>query len=69
MLACAGAGGITRIQLKSGAAPVIVDTTPVNPGVHTTTIDPQTHAVFTVWSNRDGSGDFVQKFRPDAAGN
>jgi hypothetical protein len=22
------------------------------------------HAVFTVWSNRDGSGDFVQKFIP-----
>jgi len=32
--------------------------------VHTTAIDPATHAVFTVWSNRDGSGDFVQKFTP-----
>ncbi len=62
MLACAGSGGLTRIQLKDGAAPVIVDTTPVNAGVHTTAIDPATHAVFTVWSNRDGSGDFVQKF-------
>ena len=64
MLACAGGGGITRIQLKADAAPVIVDTTPVNAGVHTSAIDPATHAVFTVWSNRDGSGDFVQKFTP-----
>jgi hypothetical protein len=64
ILACAGGGGITRIQLKNGAAPEIIDTTPVNPGVHTTAIDPTTHAVFTVWSNRDGSGDFVQKFTP-----
>jgi hypothetical protein len=64
ILACAGGGGITRIQLKAGASPEIIDTTPVNGGVHTTAIDPTTHAVFTVWSNRDGSGDFVQKFTP-----
>jgi len=64
ILACAGGGGITRIQLKADAAPVLIDTTPVNAGVHTTAIDPSTHAVFTVWSNRDGSGDFVQKFTP-----
>ena len=64
ILACAGGGGITRIQLKAGAAPEIIDTTPVNAGVHTVAIDPTTHAVFTVWSNRDGSGDFVQKFTP-----
>jgi hypothetical protein len=64
VLACAGSGGITRLQLKAGAAPAIIDTTAVNAGVHTTAIDPSTHAVFTVWSNRDGSGDFVQKFTP-----
>lgn len=64
VLACAGDGGITRFQLKAGAAPSIIDTTAVNAGVHTTAIDPTTHAVFTVWSNRDGSGDFVQKFVP-----
>ncbi len=64
VLACAGGGGITRIQLKADAAPAIIDTTTVNPGVHTTAVDPTTHAVFTVWSNRDGSGDFVQKFTP-----
>ena len=64
ILACAGGGGITRVQLKPDAAPEIIDSLTVNPGVHTTAIDPATHAVFTVWSNRDGSGDFVQKFTP-----
>lgn len=64
VLACAGSGGITRIRLEADAAPQIIDTTPVNAGVHTVAIDPATHAVFTVWSNRDGSGDFVQKFTP-----
>ena len=64
VLACAGSGGITRIQLKDNAAPEIIDTTTVNPGVHTTAIDPSTHAVFAVWANRDGSGDFVQRFTP-----
>jgi len=32
--------------------------------VHTTAIDPVTHAVFVVWSNRDGSGDYVEKLTP-----
>jgi DNA-binding beta-propeller fold protein YncE len=64
IIACAGSGGITRLQLHDGAAPTIVDTTPVNAGAHTNAIDPATHAVFTVWSNRDGSGDFFQKLTP-----
>jgi DNA-binding beta-propeller fold protein YncE len=64
ILACAGGGGLTRIQLKAGATPQIIDTTAINAEVHTTAIDPTSHAVFTVWSNRDGSGDFVQKFTP-----
>lgn len=64
VLACAGSGGITRFQLAAGAAPKVLDVTPVDPGVHTTAIDPVTHAVFTVWSKRDGSGDFEQKFTP-----
>jgi DNA-binding beta-propeller fold protein YncE len=62
LLVCAGSGGLTRIQLKRDATPTLVDTTPVNAGAHTVAIDPSTHALFTVWSNRDGSGDFVQKF-------
>ncbi len=64
ILACAGGGGLTRYQLKAGAAPALIDSVSVNAGVHTTAIDPTTHAVFTVWSNADGSGDFVQKFNP-----
>jgi hypothetical protein len=68
MMACAGDTRITRTQLRANAAPVVVDTTPVDPGVHTAAIDQSTHAVFTVWSKRDGSGDFVQKFAPSAMG-
>lgn len=64
IMACGGGAGITRLQLRPGAAPEIIDTTPVDPEVHTVAIDPATHAVFTVWSKGDGSGDFVQKFTP-----
>jgi DNA-binding beta-propeller fold protein YncE len=64
LLACAGSGGITRIALHPDGSLAIVDTTPVNPGVHTTAIDPKTNAVFTVWSNHDGSGDYVEKLIP-----
>jgi DNA-binding beta-propeller fold protein YncE len=64
ILACGGSGGVTRIQLQADGSLAILDTTPVNAGVHTVAIDPTTHAVFTVWANRDGSGDFVQKFTP-----
>jgi DNA-binding beta-propeller fold protein YncE len=64
VLACAGDGGVTRIQLERGNAPHVLDVTPVAPGVHTDGIDPATHAVFAVWSNRDGSGDFVEKLVP-----
>jgi DNA-binding beta-propeller fold protein YncE len=64
VLACAGDGGVTRIQLEKNAAPHVLDTTPVHDGIHTDGIDPTTHAIFAVWSNRDGSGDFVQRFTP-----
>jgi hypothetical protein len=64
VLACAGSGGLTRLRLVRDAAPQIVDSTAVDSGVHTVAIDPQTHAVFTVWSKEDGSGDFVAKFLP-----
>ena len=64
MLACAGSGGVTRIQLHRDAAPVIVDTTTIDPGVHTTAIDPSNHRVWAVWAKRDGGGDFVQGFDP-----
>jgi hypothetical protein len=64
VLACAGDGGITRFTLHRGAAPTLLDQVTVSPGVHTSAIDPKTHAVFAVWADRDGKGDFVQKFNP-----
>jgi hypothetical protein len=64
VLACAGDGGVTRIQLVRDASPHVIDVTPVAQGLHTDGIDPVSHAVFAVWSNRDGSGDFVQKLAP-----
>lgn len=64
VLACAGGGGVTRIQLTREGTPRVLDTTPVDPGVHTAAIDPATHTVWAVWSKRDGTGDFVQGFTP-----
>jgi hypothetical protein len=64
MLACAGDGGVTRIALQPSAAPRVIDTTPVAAGVHTDAVDPRTHDVFAVWSDRNGGGDFVQVLRP-----
>ena len=64
VLACAGDGGVTRFRLRRGAAPELIDKTAVDAGVHTVAIDPLTHAVFAVWGDRDGKGDFLQKFTP-----
>jgi DNA-binding beta-propeller fold protein YncE len=64
VVACAGGGGVSRFTLTRGGAPRALDVTEVNPGVHTNAIDPKTHSVFTVWADRDGKGDFVQKFNP-----
>src|SRR5476649_1745236 len=54
VIACAGDGGITRFRLQKDAAPVLIDKTAVDPGVHTVAIDSATHAVFAVWGDRDG---------------
>jgi hypothetical protein len=64
VLACAGSGGIARFQLVQGGAPKLLDTTPLNAGVHTTGIDPSNHAVWAVWADREGKGDFVQRLNP-----
>ena len=64
VLACAGDGGVTRIALQAGGAPRVIDTTPVAAGVHTDAVDPRTHDVYAVWSDRNGGGDFVQMLRP-----
>jgi hypothetical protein len=64
VLACAGDGGVTRFALQRGGAPKLLDKVAVDPGVHTCAVDPVTHAVFAVWADRDGKGDFVQKLIP-----
>jgi len=64
IVACAGGASVSRFQLAKGAAPKLIDVTPVNAGVHTNAIDPKTHAVFIVWGDRDGKGDFEQKLLP-----
>lgn len=64
VLACAGDGGVTRFQLQRNAAPVQLDKLAIAPGVHTLAVDPKTHAVFAVWADRDGKGDFVEKLVP-----
>jgi hypothetical protein len=64
VLACAGGGGITRFALHRGGAPTMLDSVTVSPGVHTNAVDPKTHAVFAVWADRDGKGDYLQKFNP-----
>jgi DNA-binding beta-propeller fold protein YncE len=64
IVSCAGGGGVSRFQLIRGGAPKLLDTTMVDAGVHTNAIDPKTHAVFTVWGDRDGKGDFMQRFTP-----
>lgn len=50
VMACAGSGGVTAIQLSADAAPKIIATVAVDPGVHTVGIDPATHVMWAVWS-------------------
>ena len=64
VLACAGDGGVTRFQLQRGGAPALLDKVAIAPGVHTVAVDSAPHAVFAVWADRDGKGDYVQKFTP-----
>lgn len=64
ILACAGGAAITRVAIARDGTLTVVDSTPVDPGVHTLAVDPKTHAVFAVWGKRDGSGDFIQKLTP-----
>jgi DNA-binding beta-propeller fold protein YncE len=61
-LACAGGGGITRIRIGSNGVLTVLDTTPVAAGVHTVAVDPKTHAVYTVWSDRATGQSFAQAF-------
>jgi hypothetical protein len=63
VLACAGSGGVTLIQISADKPPAIITSVTINPGVHTVGVDPKTHHVFAVWGDRSGTGSgFVQGF-------
>lgn len=64
VLACAGGGIVTRVQVARDGGLAVLDQTAVDPGVHTLAIDAKTHAIFIVWAKRDGTGDFIQKLTP-----
>lgn len=62
LLACAGNGTLSVVALTAGAAPRLLGTLAVAPGLHTVAVDPTTHDMWAVWSRPDGGGDFVQRF-------
>ena len=62
LLACAGNGTLSVVGLAAGAAPRLLGTLAVGPGLHTVAIDPKTHDIWAVWAHPDGTGDFVQRF-------
>ncbi len=57
-IACAGSGAITLLRDEPAGAPTILSQAKVDPGVHTTAIDPQTKKIWFVWASP--TGDFVQ---------
>jgi DNA-binding beta-propeller fold protein YncE len=64
-LACAGEGVISLLQLHPNAAPTMLGSLNTNNAIHTVAIDPKTGDLWAVWASRDGSGDFIQRFRLD----
>lgn len=60
-LACAG-GGITLYSYDGTAAPKLLATRAIAPGVHTTAIDPQTGTIWAVWSDRATGAASIQGF-------
>jgi len=62
LMACAGNGSLSVVELVPKAAPRLLGTLAVAPGVHTVAIDSKTHDIWAVWSRPDGTGDFVQRF-------
>jgi DNA-binding beta-propeller fold protein YncE len=63
VLACASNGTIALYTLTKEGPPKQLDALTGPPGIHTLAIDAKTHDVWAVWSNRDGSGDFIQRFK------
>lgn len=61
VLACAGDGKLWTMQIERDAAPRLLDTIDTGHDVHTVTIDPKTHWLWTVWAGPHG--DFVQAYK------
>ncbi|HYK52227.1 MAG TPA: hypothetical protein VEV38_01690, partial [Candidatus Eremiobacteraceae bacterium] len=62
ILACAGDGKLWTMQLERDAAPHLISS--IDTGhkeVHTVTVDPKTHWMWTVWWGP--SGDYVQAYK------
>jgi DNA-binding beta-propeller fold protein YncE len=68
VLACASDGTIALFALGKDGTPALLESVTASPGIHTIAIDAKTHDVWTVWSNRDGGGDFVQRFKRTRTG-
>jgi DNA-binding beta-propeller fold protein YncE len=60
-LACAG-GGITLFSFDGTSAPKLLGNLPVDPGVHTTTIDPKTGTIWVAWTDKTTDSAYLQGF-------
>jgi len=60
-LACAG-GGITLYAFDGVSAPKLLETLPIAPGIHTTSIDPKTGTIWVVWNDKATSSSYLQGF-------
>lgn len=60
-LACAG-GGVKLFSFDGKSAPVLLDSHPMNPGPHTTAIDPKTGTIWVVWGSGSSGDAFIQGF-------
>lgn len=60
-LACAG-GGIKLFSFDGKSAPKLLDAHDINPGVHTTAIDPKTGTIWVVWGSRTSNEAYIQGF-------
>lgn len=62
VLACAGSGKLWTMQIERNAAPRLISSIDTgHKAVHTVTIDPKTHWMWTVWNGPDG--DYIQAYK------
>ncbi len=60
-LACAG-GGIKLFSFDGKSAPKLLDSHDIDPGAHTTAIDPKTGTIWVVWGSRTSNEAYIQGF-------